>query len=239
MLQLQVSRTINGEFDGRNLTVGGASVEGDPRTLQKIREVLIEEQAKGPDVVYWMFRDAAKSPDTAIRYDITAMAPALLGDEPNKTYGHYHVPRLHDLPDAEIYQVMHGGAYFVLQEGEDVRSVRVLVAEAGDIVYIPPWYGHLMVNARSDEWLVTCNLVPRETKSDYHLYQKNRGGALYRLNNRFEENPGWGYHSAYEIVPVWKPRSSPLLALAEDGVLDLDLLRDPRHLPADGAAFWA
>ena len=102
-----------------------------------------------------MFRDLAKSDSELeaikahhLRYDITVIPPAMLGSEYIKTVGHYH-PRVPgtNVYYPEIYQVLEGSATYLLQKvksGEEdfVMDVVVITAKKGDLVLVPPGYGH-------------------------------------------------------------------------------------------------
>lgn len=91
-----------------------------------------------------------------LRYDITVIPPAKFGKEYVKTAGHYHpkAPKS-DVSYTEIYQVLEGSATYLLQKAGRkgrVLDVAVVEAEKGDIVFIPPDYGHITIN-RSDKVL--------------------------------------------------------------------------------------
>jgi len=112
------------------------------------------------DDLYYMFRDLAKNDSDLevikahhLRYDITAIPPRMLGSEFTKTVGHYH-PKIPgaDVSYPEIYQVLEGSAIYLLQKAESgdediVLDVAVVSAEKGDLVLIPPEYGHVTINA--------------------------------------------------------------------------------------------
>ena len=73
--------------------------------------------------LYYMYRDLAKNKtdrrkiiENDLRYDITILAPVMLGKEFNKTVGHDHpiVPGT-DITYPELYEVLKGEAIFLLQ----------------------------------------------------------------------------------------------------------------------------
>jgi len=54
-----------------------------------------------------------------LRFDLTVLRPAIIGEEPVKTLGHYHNLAPGGLPYPELYQVVFGHAHFVLQLGRE------------------------------------------------------------------------------------------------------------------------
>lgn len=164
------------------------------RTHEKMREVLMDPSASGPAIHYYMIRGGhSKRNITVWETGVVGGLPAApsrpaQAGEYIKTYGHYHVGQLD-----ETYWVVQGEG-IVLQQKlidgtepdrvEDFRAVRV---KAGDSVYMPPGYGHLVANI-GKEWLVTVDDSPVEGAgdsasmpghADYSLVQKMRGFAYY------------------------------------------------------------
>jgi len=98
-----------------------------------------------------------------LRYDITVLPPGMIGQEFNKSLGHYHpmVPGL-AIAYPELYEVLHGKALFLLQKMDadfkNVITVLAIEAVAGQKIVYPPNYGHIIVNIGSEP-LVTANWV--------------------------------------------------------------------------------
>jgi len=118
----------------------------------------------------------------------------MLGSEYVKTVGHYH-PRVPgtNLTYPEIYQVLEGSATYLLQkveEGEEdlVLDVVVIKAEKGDLVLVPPGYGHVTINA-SDETLKMANWVCRDFSSVYEPIKRLSGASYFLLKDGFVKNP--------------------------------------------------
>jgi len=180
--------------------LNGRALEPGSRTLREMCEVLCNPKAvtlPGDTVLYRMYRNAIQENHAEIfqkrriRFDITVMAPLLLGEEPNKTLGHYHPNATDDLTYPEIYQVLHGQATYLLQKayGGIITDFIVVEAEAGDAVLIPPNYGHVTVNS-GEEPLVMANLVSDAFSSLYEGYMTKGGAAYYLLKGgRIIPNP--------------------------------------------------
>lgn len=155
------------------------------RTHEKMREVLMSPDSSGPAIHYYMVRGGSK------KRNITILETGTVGGEYIKTYGHYHIGELD-----ETYWFVQGEGVVLQQklveEGgvpqpERVEEFKALSVKAGDSVYMPPGYGHLMVNT-GDTWLVMADDSPVEGAddsasmpghADYEAVKKMRGFAYY------------------------------------------------------------
>ncbi|MBC7086071.1 MAG: glucose-6-phosphate isomerase [Methanomethylovorans sp.] len=231
---------------GKELNFFGHIVEPDIRMLHDMDDVLYDQEwarsAKDREL-YYMYRDLYRNEKEHLsikshnlRYDITVIPPQMLGREYIKTAGHYHpnVPGT-AVSYAELYQVLEGEANYLLQkmaEGK-VADVVVIEAKAGDIILVPPGYGHITINA-SDKVLKMANWVCREFSSLYEPIKNHAGAAYYLLESGYVQNPKYP-----EVPPIrfLRPVDTLILGLAkcEDmynlvSNLDrLDFLKNP-HL---------
>lgn len=155
------------------------------RSHEKMREVLMDPNAEGPAIHYYMIRGGSK------KRNITVWESGKVGGEYIKTYGHYHVGALD-----ETYWVVQGEGIALLQkmavvdgvpQADTIEEFKAIRVKAGDSVYMPPGYGHLVANTGS-EWLVTADDSPVEGAgdsasmpghADYELVKKMRGFAYY------------------------------------------------------------
>ncbi len=185
------------------------------RYLAEMSEVVYDgEWLKGADKkleLYYMYRGLAANPEDRkkleeanLRYDITVVPSNLLGCEYTKTLGHYH-PTLpnSELTYPEIYEILEGKAHYLLQSlvGGKVTDVILIEAKKGEIVIIPPNYGHITINPFHEE-LKMANLVARDFSSLYDPIKEKGGGAYFELTN------GWVKNENYPEVPelrVLKP----------------------------------
>ncbi len=149
---------------------------------------------------YLMFRDVHKNEaehkkivSRNLRYDITIIPPNKVGEEFIKTYGHYHPVAEGNQSYTEIYEVLDGEAFYLLQKLDNGEVVDFVVVEAakGDKVVIPPNYGHVTVNP-SDEKLRMSNWVYREFESRYETYKNMRGACYYYTTDGWIENEMYG-----------------------------------------------
>ncbi|MDO8514343.1 MAG: glucose-6-phosphate isomerase family protein [bacterium] len=156
-----------------------------PRLHEKMKEVLMNKDASGPAVHYYMIRGGSE------KRNITVLETGTVGGEYIKTYGHYHVGDLD-----ETYWFIEGEG-FVLQQRlveeagvpqpdrvEEFKAIRVT---KGTSVYMQSGYGHLIVNTGS-VWLVTVDDSPVQGSNDsasmpghadYEMVKSMRGFAYY------------------------------------------------------------
>lgn len=158
-----------------------------PRTHDKMKEVLMDQNGVGPAVHYYMIRGGVK------QNNITVWEPGTISGEYIKTYGHYHIGKLD-----ETYWVLRGTGVALLQKlavdanGEMIADVvdefKAISVKAGDSIYMPPSYGHLVANT-GETYFVTADTSPVDFEekdpvslpghADYKLVQKMQGFAYY------------------------------------------------------------
>lgn len=188
------------------LKFGDKVTVADVRKLHDMEDVVFDREwfEKTDEInkdMYYMFRDLAKSDSDLeiiksnhLRYDITRIPPGMLGSEYIKTVGHYHpkVPGT-DVYYPEIYQVLEGSAIYLMQKAEPgeediVLDVAVIKAEKGDLVLVPPGYGHVTINS-SEKTLEMANWVCRDFSSVYEPIKRLSGAAYFLLKDGFAKNP--------------------------------------------------
>ncbi|WAI00833.1 glucose-6-phosphate isomerase family protein [Methanogenium organophilum] len=229
----------------------GPLPEPSVRTVRDMACVLADPDAVAidPDTpLYYMYRDLAMNEEDReilsrqnLRYDITVIPPAMLGREYVKTKGHYHPDSLSGIGYPELYQVLAGRAYFLLQK-KDLTDIIAVSADTGDCVFIPSDYGHITINC-SDMTLVMANVVSNLFSSEYELYEQLCGGSYYclkgnlwSLNKKWEEYfkksiPSYSIVNANEYKKLFFDNSSFIYNLATEGECLL-CLSEPERLPS-------
>jgi glucose-6-phosphate isomerase len=196
------------------LIFGGIEWEAEVRRLSDMKDVVYDQDwaEHSEDVpLYYMYRGLYRSPEDRrvmeslhLRYDITIIPPFMLGVEYVKTAGHYH-PRVEgeEVSYTEVYQVLEGSAEYLLQRvaGGVVEDVVLIHAEAGDVVVIPPDYGHVTVNA-SKSVLKMSNWVSSRFASIYEPFRQRRGAVYYILKEGRVKNAN------YDSVPPLREMSA-------------------------------
>ena len=164
----------------------------DIRYLNELRKVLYDKKwAKtAPDFpVYYVYRGLKKRGE--LRYDITVIPQKMLGKEFVKTKGHKHLQQF-----AELITVLEGKAFYLIQKekGSKINEIRVIKAQKGDWIIVPPGYSHLTINPIK-KTLVMANWLSEKCKSDYSLFEKYQGAGYYYIKS------GWLKNRNYKKVP--------------------------------------
>lgn len=211
------------------------------RTLDEARYAFLEPEACGPAVLYLMYRNVARIADLGLiaalglRFDVTVIMPGLIGQEYNKTVGHYH-PLKHGTPYTypEVYEVLHGEATYLLQRPGPglgvVDDVIAVNAQAGQKVVIPPGFGHITINAGSVP-LVMANWVAADFASIYGDFKEQKGGASYLVLR--DGLPTWVPNKRYVNAPVprlMSPIDYPAFGLSQDEPMYQLLINHPERL---------
>jgi len=156
------------------------------RSHAKMQEVLLEPTAEAPELHYHMIRGGKD------QRNVTVWEPGKVGREYIKTYGHYHVGDLD-----ETYWILLGEGVALLQKlavdengtmiADKVEEFRAVAVKAGDELYMPSGYGHLVVNT-GNTFFVTADNSPVDFEerdpvslpghADYELV-KQMGGFAY------------------------------------------------------------
>lgn len=198
-------------------------VEPAERPWDELRAVVMEPHACPEGTAYLMYRDICWPRDRGrleehrVRYDLTVIPPAWVGREPVRTHGHYHaVSPDGGLTYPELYQVVHGRAWFLLQKPGPGGAEALVAVKAGEgeYVLVPPGYGHVTVNVGRTT-LVVANWVERHFASSFTEVRNRRGFAYYvvRGQNGLELAP----NPAYE-----HPVPARVVSAFQLGVLSLD-----------------
>lgn len=157
------------------------------RTHEKMKEVLMDSEGIGPEVHYYMIRGGVD------QKNITVWEPGTVSGEYIKTYGHYHVGDL-----SETYWIIFGQGVALLQKlkedgdgrmiPDEVSEFKAIPVKAGQEVFMPPKFGHLVVNT-GETYFVTADDSPvdfedRDPSSfpghaDYEPVKKMKGFAYY------------------------------------------------------------
>lgn len=177
------------------------------RPHEKMKEVLMNPEASGPEIHYYMIRGGKD------KKNVTVWETGTVGGEYIKTYGHYHVGKLD-----ETYWVIQGEGIVLLQTrkndqngnpiDDEIETFQAIKVKQGDNVFIPSGTGHAVANIGST-WLVTVDDSPVNFEevdpvslpghADYEPFKKLHGFAYYVI----EENgkPALVKNPRYKTIP--------------------------------------
>jgi oxalate decarboxylase/phosphoglucose isomerase-like protein (cupin superfamily) len=161
------------------------------RTHEKMKEVLMNSEASGPSIHYYMIRGGS------IKRNITIWESGLVGNEYIKAYGHYHVNDFE-----ETYTMLAGEGMILLQSpiiDHSIDYFKVIKVKTGDIIVIPPRMGHLALNT-SKTWLVTSDDSPTDLgHANYEPIREMKGFAYYVIEK--DGKPDFIKNPFYKNVP--------------------------------------
>lgn len=168
-------------------------MEVSSRRLSDMKNVLYDRvwAKTAPNFeVYYMYRGIKKK--DGLRYDITVIPPRLLGKEFAKTKGHEHMGDY-----GELYITLKGKAIYLLQKyrRNKIEDVYAVKAGKGEVVIIPPKYGHITINPSRREELKTANWLSLKSQHVYDIIDKKRGACYYYTDK------GWIKNRRYKAVP--------------------------------------
>jgi len=218
----------------------GTLPEPSVRTAEDLRGVLASPDCASTGPVYYMYRNVARSTEDRhwmnerqIRFDITVIPSRDLCGEYIKTKGHYHPDNPSGTGYPEIYEVLAGEAHYLIQT-KDCSDIVMISASAGEIVVIPPGYGHVTINPSLNTVLQMANIVSSRFSSDYQGYESRRGAAYFEMiTGKFVKNPMYPEQTTMRFVKAQKPAdgsddiSDPLYHLITKRAHVLDVLNYP------------
>ena len=190
---------ISFDFDTGRLMFGDDIVNVEPiaKKTEALKTVLLNPDGQGPEDMFYAYRGVSRKKDQAmlqnrnLRHDVIVIPPGKVGKEYAKTTGHGHA-RVADSCHtcSEIYFVLYGTAHYLCQKvrrGGDTEKPEVLdafciVANAGDVVFIPPDYDHFTVNA-TDQVLIVGNWAGTNYRQTYDLIAACRGACYYLVDD--------------------------------------------------------
>lgn len=212
----------------------------DMRTLEGMKTVVYSkefyEKADKSTPLYFMYRGICRAGDKqlfekyGIRYDVTLIPYLELGEEYNKTLGHYHPLASGNLSYTEVYEVLEGEAHYLLQKKveKEVEDAVLIKAGKGDRVIIPPNYGHVTINPKK-KTLVMCNLVFSGFKSEYKEYEEMHGAAyLEFLGDKLFKNASYGRLPGLRVLKAKKIFDGNIYGLFLKNPEKFSFLWDPK-----------
>jgi glucose-6-phosphate isomerase len=218
----------------------GSLPEPSVRTAEDLRGVLADPGCTCTGPVYYMYRDVARSVKDRswltrqqLRFDITLIPPREICGEFIKTKGHYHPDNPSGTGYPEIYEVLAGEAHYLIQN-QDCSDVVMIMACTGEIVVVPPGYGHVTINPARTTVLQMANIVSSRFFSNYQRYEAQRGAACFEMvKEGFVQNPAYAKHPPLRLVKaqrfagVRKAITGPLYNLIEKRAPVLEFLNFP------------
>lgn len=193
------------------------------RSLDEMRNLLFDKEYARSTVnreVYLTQRNADNKVIDCLRYDQTVIFPQKLGREFNKTHGHEH-------HCAELYEVLDGEGYFLIQkrESETINEAYIVPAKKGDIIFIPNQRGHIIINTSTKD-LKTANIICENYQPDYSAYQRFAGAAYYAVESG--DMVEWEKNNHFKSIAELSSKSAK--QTLEEADIDLPVNRTLKQL---------
>lgn len=206
------------------------------RKLEEMKSVIMSgSELTGPEICYSMFRGVTKPEDEKIfekynvRYDITVVLAGTIGKEFIKTVGHYHSKKEGtDIYYPEIYEVIHGKAHYLFQkvEGDKVPDVKIIEANEGDKVIIPPGYGHIAINP-GKETLVEADIQSLNIVPNYWDVEEEHGECFYELGTS-EWVKNENYENSFEPKLIKAENTKDVFGVNNGRPMYSDFISNPK-----------
>lgn len=234
---------------------GGKERIPSVRIVQDMQETVLDSEwaeNNKTQPLYYMYRDLAENEKDAekikaanLRFDILDSVSVHLGQEYNKTAGHYHsLAHGTNFTYPEIYELIGGEMYYLMQkiEGDKVVDVYAVRASGGDKVIVPSGYGHFSIFLSNGK-IRESNWTSNSSLSDYDKVKQKRGAAYYALIDKSAaDGLRWTKNENYSYVPplrFLKPTNFSDLGLDKDvnmynlarDLKKLDYLNNPQNYP--------
>ena len=235
-LNIRVGENRLGFEYGRG--VFGPAVEY--RALDSIRKSLHEPACEGPDPVYTIAMDVGKEVHREelrkrmLLYGLVTYAAGRLGREPVRSQGHVHRVASHSgWSPPEVYEIWAGSACVYMQESVSDNPGRcfAVMAEAGDVVVVPPGWAHATLSASSDAPLTFGAWCDRDYGFEYEQVRRHQGLAWYAL---LDEAGGLAWHRneryQHSALTIGPPRDYQELGLEKGTPIYTQFEKNPAAL---------
>ena len=162
------------------------SKKPDIRFLNDMKAVLYDQTwaKKAPNLeLYYMYRGLKRK--NGLRYDMTVIPPRFLGQEFAKTKGHEHLSNY-----GELYIILQGQGIYLMQkyQNKQIKDICAVKAKKGEVVIIPPYYGHTTINPSKKQTLKTANWLDERSGHVYDVISKKQGLCYYYTKKGWIKN---------------------------------------------------
>lgn len=158
------------------------------RTLEAIRQNLMDPQSQGPEIVYSIAMDVGNNQDKQamiernLLYGAVTYAKGTIGKEPVRSQGHIHaVSKSCGMSTCEVYEIWSGEAYIYMQQTahDNPGKCYAVHAKPGDVVIVPPGWAHATIVANLQENLTFGAWCVRDFGFDYAEVRAHQGVAWF------------------------------------------------------------
>jgi len=160
----------------------------ETRHLDDIRKSLMDPDCEGPNDLYAIVMDIGNElhREDMLERDLLFASCVYnygqMGQEPIRSQGHIHAKSLScNSSTCELYEIWEGEAIIYMQEYVQDYPGRCFAirAKQGEVVIVPPFWGHQTVNANLDKPMVFGAWCVRDYGFDYDDVRAHKGLAYY------------------------------------------------------------
>lgn len=164
--------------------------EVEVRHLDDVRRSLMDPNCEGPRDLYAIAMDVGRKEelDAMLKRDLLFATCnynfGTMGQEPVRSQGHIHaVSASCGASTCELYEIWEGTAIIYMQESckDNPGRCFAVTAKAGDVVIVPPYWGHQTVNADIHHPMVFGAWCVRDYGFDYDDVRAHHGLAYYPI----------------------------------------------------------
>ena len=184
------------------------------RHLSDIRKSLMDPNCNGPEDLYGIVMDIGNEKDREKMEERNLLFASCvynfgqMGKEPIRSQGHIHsVSKSCNSSTCELYEIWEGEAIIYMQEYVKDNPGRCFAirAKQGEVVIVPPYWGHQTVNANTDKPMVFGAWCVKDYGFDYDDVRAHRGLAYYPVvENKdivWNKNPNYEESTLIERSP--------------------------------------
>jgi glucose-6-phosphate isomerase len=176
-------------------SVFGPKVEN--RRIEDIRKSLKDPNcdAGDLDVVYTIAMDVGRIEDKSkleklhLLYGCVTYASGKLGDEPIRSQGHIHsISKYSGQSTAEVYEIWNGKAIIYMQERVEKSPGKcyAVYAEVGEVVIVPPGWGHATISADPNQTLTFGAWCIRDYAFEYNKVRSYAGLSWFPILKNYK-----------------------------------------------------
>ncbi len=189
-MQFKAGLPIRVNQNPLGFTYGPGIVGPEPerRSLDEIRNSLMNPNCSGPEHVYCIAMDVARREDIpdlrkrGLLFGAVIYEKGTLGRETVRGQGHVH-PRSQSCGSStcEVYEIWDGKACIYMQESgsDNAGKCYAVYANPGDVVIVPPGWVHATVNASPDRIMVCGAWCIRDYGFEYADVRRHGGIAFF------------------------------------------------------------
>jgi len=237
---LPIKETDNGIVFGKDIGKTFFQEKNYKRYKHFFQNKLLDKD----NALYYIYRRVSFLKDIKLfesndlRYDLTLIFPNIIGNEISHTIGHFHKKSKDGISYPEIYQVIDGSALFLLQ-GKDEKQFYAIDAKVGNMVIVPPGFGHITVNTSLRTPLLIANIFTSDIDvSDYSLFEEHSGAMWYpeiidnkislKENKFYKNHTGVKYLNAENVNNVFSLSSNILYSSFINNPTKFNFLNNPK-----------